>query len=197
MKIYSLEEYDRLYENDYIVGYFNKRIDALKAKHELLYKCFQDIIDDRIINGKDVNCPKYEYDRYKYEIKEIDVNGDLNIKSYKKGSFKYWFSHWCAFQMTALNLNCWKFRFLFHDIEKPFLSLILPYNIVHDIHRAKSRHHTDYIGFLKQDYLAMIIDWECSRFTKPKAQLNAREALYCYHPELSKNILPILNKLKL
>ena len=29
----------------------------------------------------------------------------------ERNSFKYWFAHWCAFQMTALNLKCWKFKY--------------------------------------------------------------------------------------
>ena len=41
-----------------------------------------------------------------------------------KSSFKYWFAHWCAYQMTALNCGAWKFKYLFHDIEKPFLELL-------------------------------------------------------------------------
>lgn len=42
----------------------------------------------------------------------------------ERSGFKYWFAHWCAFQMTALNLKCWKFKYLLHDIEKPWLKLI-------------------------------------------------------------------------
>lgn len=75
----------------------------------------------------------------------------------ERSGFKYWFAHWCAFQMTALNLKCWKFKYLFHDIEKPWLKLIF--------------------GDNKVDWEAMVIDWECSRFTKEAAQLNARETL--------------------
>ena len=42
----------------------------------------------------------------------------------ERSGFKYWFAHWCAFQMTALNLKCWRPKYLLHDIEKPWLSLL-------------------------------------------------------------------------
>lgn len=48
----------------------------------------------------------------------------------ERATFKYTFAHWCAFQMTALNNNCWKFKYLFHDVEKPFLKLIWNYKKV-------------------------------------------------------------------
>ena len=41
----------------------------------------------------------------------------------ERASFSYWFAHWCAYNMTALNLKCWKLKYLFHDIEKPWLML--------------------------------------------------------------------------
>ena len=42
----------------------------------------------------------------------------------ERSGFKYWFAHWCAFQMTALNLKCWRPKYLLHDIEKPWLKLL-------------------------------------------------------------------------
>lgn len=115
---------------------------------------------------------------------------------YKKSSFKYWFAHWCAFNMTAINLGCWKPRFLRHDIEKPWLFLILrDYNKVKKIHRMFSKHHME--NDLQKDLLAMVIDWECSKFTKPDAQLNARETMDKYYPEYKEYLEPVLEKLNL
>ena len=115
---------------------------------------------------------------------------------YKKSSFKYWFAHWCAFNMTALNLGCWRFRFLFHDWEKPWLLLLLrDYEKVRDIHRKYSRHHLECI--YPKDYLALVIDWECSRFTKSHATLNAREKLNSLELANKKDIETVLNKLNL
>ena len=105
-----------------------------------------------------------------------------------RSTFPYWFAHWCAFQMCALNLRAWKFKYLFHDIEKPWLMLLWrDYKRVQKYHRTHNRHHLEYDGNKIYDFEAMIIDWECSRFTKSAAQLNARqeyEALVSRHPEL-------------
>lgn len=85
----------------------------------------------------------------------------------QRSTFPYWFAHWCAYQMTALNLGAWRFRYLFHDIWKPWLRLFLPYEKVQGIHRRHNRHHPQYRGgVFNIDYEAMILDWECSRFTK-------------------------------
>lgn len=93
----------------------------------------------------------------------------------ERSSFKYWFAHWCAFQMTALNLHHWKPKYLLHDIEKPFLKLFWDYKKVQKWHRTHNSHHTEYKG--QWDTYAMVIDWECSRFTKSEAQLNAYDTL--------------------
>ena len=114
----------------------------------------------------------------------------------ERSTFSYWFAHWCSFQMTALNCKKWKFKYLFHDWEKPWLRLFLPYKKVQEIHRKNNRHHPEWLenklanyywetsydvqyeadNFLKKfDYEAAIIDWECSRFTKESAQLNAHD----------------------
>lgn len=83
----------------------------------------------------------------------------------ERSSFKYWFAHWCAYNMTALNLGMWKPKYLLHDIEKPWLMLLWKdYNKVQYWHRTHNNHHIEYPG--KKDYEAMLIDWECSRFTK-------------------------------
>ena len=96
-----------------------------------------------------------------------------------RAGFAYFFAHWCAFNMTALNLKCWKFKYLFHDIEKPWLKLILrDYSKVQKIHRKRAKHHLtygEYHGYFEVDYEAMVIDWECSRYTKQNSQLTAFE----------------------
>lgn len=109
-----------------------------------------------------------------------------------RSTFPYWFAHWCAYNMTALNLKCWKFKYLFHDIEKPFLKLFLPYKKVQTFHREHNKHHpewlehkleecikyyeleTVYQWLLQYDYEATIIDWECGRFTKVAQPRNAQ-----------------------
>ena len=108
-----------------------------------------------------------------------------------KSTFKYWLAHICAYNMIALVHDAWKFKYLFHDFEKPFMRLFMPYEKVRVIHRKHNRHHPEWLNhklagynepsakkvkrLLKRyDFEGTIIDWECSRFTKPKV-LNAYE----------------------
>ena len=104
----------------------------------------------------------------------------------QKSTFPYFFAHWCAYQMTALVHDA-----LFHDAEKPFMRLFMPYSKVRIKHRKNNKHHPEWLNYrlgkhenpthkqvqrlLKRfDFEAAIIDWECGRFTKPKV-LNAYE----------------------
>lgn len=151
----------------------------------------------------------------------------------ERSTFSYWFAHWCSFQMTALNCKKWKFKYLFHDWEKPWLRLFLPYSKVQKLHRAYHKHHPEWLErqlyrgipvkdekwFIEKllnifDYEAAIIDWECSRFTKESAQLNAHDEYkrllsfdtfkekypwitkYCYN-EFSKRLYNAIKKLNL
>lgn len=94
----------------------------------------------------------------------------------QRSSFKYYFAHLCAFNMTALNLGVWKFKYLFHDFEKPWLMLLWKdYPRVQKWHRTHNRHHLEYAGGKVYDFEAMVIDWECSRFTKSQSPLTAKE----------------------
>jgi len=111
------------------------------------------------------------------------------IKGFNKDSrskWGYWFAHWCAFQLTAISLHCWKPKYLLHDIEKPFmLSLTRDYDKVQKWHRYHNKHHTEYAlykdggapDFGKVDWEGAVIDWECSALTKAQALMNARETL--------------------
>lgn len=122
-----------------------------------------------------------------------------------KSSFPYWFAHWCSFQLCALNLGIWKFKYLFHDFEKPWLKLFLPYKKVQKWHREHNKHHLEYglkYGFNKVDWYALMIDWECSHMSKKQAPLLARETMEYelakekwkpYEKEIRSNLEPILN----
>lgn len=94
------------------------------------------------------------------------MNGFRKFTKEERGSFSYWFWHWLAFNGTARNLGVWKFKYLFHDMEKPFLKLFLQYKKVQKFHRRHNRHHLEYRRPEKRDWEAMVIDWECSRLTK-------------------------------
>lgn len=150
-----------------------------------------------------------------YENYELATGFDKESRS----TWKYWFAHWCSFQMTAILLKCWKPKYLFHDIEKPILlSLTKDYKKVQRWHREHNRHHTEYAlshrlkdgtpRFDKIDWEAAVIDWECSRHTKRQAQMNARETLdwlisedhqpwHSYSKVIKSYCEPILKKLGL
>lgn len=109
------------------------------------------------------------------------------MRDYKKfpknerSSFSYWYWHWLAFNDMAKEYGVWKFKYIFHDIEKPFLKLFLPYKKVQEIHRRNNRHHLEYKRPEKRDWEAMVIDWECSRFTKFHCPRDGyQEALHKY-----------------
>lgn len=124
----------------------------------------------------------------------------------ERGGFAYTFAHWCAFNMTALNLGAWRFKYLFHDIEKPFLMLLFGgnYTKVRNWHKEHNRHHLRYKGKRSIDWEAMVIDWECSGLTKKEKPWKAREVMYRemeVYPDkkdiIKKNIEPILDRLGL
>lgn len=95
----------------------------------------------------------------------------------ERSSFSYWFAHWCAFNMVAILCNAWKFKYLFHDIEKPWLMLLFKgdYKKVQEWHRKHNKHHLDYPNKFEIDWEAWAIDNECGRFTKVNSPLTAKE----------------------
>jgi len=108
-----------------------------------------------------------------------DLNNFPMFPKSKRGTFRYWFWHWRAFNRVAKDLGIWKFKYIFHDLEKPFLKLFLPYKIVQKIHRSHNKHHLEYPG--QKDWEALYIDWECSQYTKeacPRNAIDEAELLY-------------------
>ena len=91
----------------------------------------------------------------------------------QRSTFKYWFYHVLAFNLVAKELHCWKFKYLFHDFEKPWLKLFMDYQKVQKWHRTHNSHHLEYKG--EKDYEAMVIDWECSQYTKQSCTRGAVE----------------------
>ena len=156
-------------------------------------------------------------DKHQFEFEYYKTLDELLIK-YKsfdmftkedRSSFKYWFAHWCGFQLTALNLGIWKPKYLLHDIEKPWLKLFWDYKKVQKWHRIHNNHHLEYgltHGFDAIDWEALMIDWECCGLSKQEAQLDARETLEYeinrdkwkpYADQISNHLNPLLSKYKL
>jgi hypothetical protein len=100
----------------------------------------------------------------------------------ERSTWEYFWAHWCAFQMVAITLGIWKFKYLFHDWYKPWLKMFgMPYDKIQKFHRYHSNHHIEYFetnSNPKQfDWDALIIDWECSQYTKEACSRNAREEM--------------------
>ena len=88
---------------------------------------------------------------------------------------------------------------LMHDMDKVFMYIFSTKSKkdIHTKHRLTKKHHVNDIPKTEKDYIQMIIDWECARFTKPDKPLNARQTLDKYYPQIKNQVLPIIEKLKL
>ena len=114
-------------------------------------------------------------------------------------SIRYTEEHRKAFkkiEKEILGHNTW--RSIVHDLDKVILYNIWPHKKVKDFHRRAARHHVENkIKKTRNDYVEMIIDWECARYTKPDKPLNAYDTLYKWYPELEKEIIPLLKEFNL
>jgi hypothetical protein len=86
---------------------------------------------------------------------------------------------------------------LLHDLDKIFLHMLfLSEDTIRKIHRENSSHHVENRKN-KIDYIQMIIDCECARYTKPDKPLNAYETFSKYYPEHLEKAMPYFIKLNL
>ena len=112
------------------------------------------------------------------------------------GAIKYTKDHRKAFRKIEKELlghNTW--RSLVHDIDKVILYNFWEHKKVKEFHRKTARHHVENdIKKTKADYIEMVIDWECARYTKPDKPLNAYDTLYNIYSDLEDVILPILKE---
>ena len=83
-----------------------------------------------------------------------------------------------------------------HDVDKIILYHFFPTEFVHTCHQWWSKHH-EHRAKTHTDFVQMVIDWECARFTKPDKPLDAYDTLYKFYPHLEKKILPILKELNI
>lgn len=108
----------------------------------------------------------------------------IDMKKFNKqerSSWRYYWAHWCAFQMVAVTLGVWKPKHLFHDWYKPWLKMFgVPYKYIQKFHRTHSNHHLEYLEHKNPanlDWISLIIDWECSQYTKEACKNNARDKM--------------------
>ena len=109
----------------------------------------------------------------------------------------YTFKHAIAFYKCEKRLTGkTRFRSMFHDVDKLIMYSIVPFfgsENISKFHKSYSNHHIK----TGNDTLSMVIDWECDRFTKPDKQLNAKQTLDKYFPNMKDKINPILEELEL
>ena len=122
----------------------------------------------------------------------------LKYRKQNIGAIKYTKEHRKAFKKIEKELlghNTW--RSLVHDLDKIILHNFLEHSKVKKFHTKTARHHENRIKKNRNDYIEMIIDWECARFTKPDKPLNAYDTLYKFYPNMEDKILPILKEFNL
>lgn len=115
-------------------------------------------------------------------------------RNFKK--IKYTFLHKLAFlkiEKQLLGKNT--LRGYLHDIDKLIMYCFLPTDKAHAIHVKHSRHHDK--CKTHDDYVEMVIDWECARYTKADKPLNAAETLKAFYPHMKDEIAPVLEELGL
>lgn len=83
-----------------------------------------------------------------------------------------------------------------HDVDKIILYHFLPTEFVHTCHQWWSKHH-ERRAKTHDDFVQMVIDWECARITKPDKPLDAYDTLYKFYPHMDDKILPILKELNI
>lgn len=169
----------------YVYDITNPSNNEFAELQEYFWKEYLDHRNDYNYMVVKINEDEHKFE-FEYYVADVDVLA--KYKSFKmftkadRSSFKYWFAHWCGFQLTALNLGIWKPKYLLHDIEKPWLKLLWKgdYSRVQKWHRTHNNHHLEYglkHGWDAIDWEALMIDWECCGLSKQEAQLDASETL--------------------
>jgi hypothetical protein len=100
------------------------------------------------------------------------------------GGFRYWMAHWAMVNYIALKLGRWRVRYLFHDIEKPWMDMLYDHKFTKKYHVTHSRHHIEYAKAhpeipLKDacDWQEMVLDFESARVTKAEKPLDAYDTI--------------------
>ena len=218
-------------DNEYELRETAKRYKVMRVvvgHHEMTCNDYSDVCD--VFNSgyadmlnktfKDRDYAEYYYIVYgpedgKNVVYDAIEKTEAFLKKYKavvkfgrdeRSTFRYWFAHWCSFQVVALNLGLWKFKYLLHDFEKPWLRLFVKYKTVQTWHRWHNKHHLEYglrYGFDKVDWEALMIDWECSRFSKEQCPRDCRAEMENkladdkwkgYAEEIRSRLEPLLDK---
>ena len=128
----------------------------------------------------------------------------MNFKEFCNRESYTWKHKKAFLQVEKKALGHNTLRGYMHDNDKLFFLYFLAMLLnkdskwVHNIHRKHNRHHIENSQVkTHNDYIEMIIDWECARYTKPDKPLNAYNTMKKYYPDLEPYILPIIKELGL
>ena len=98
-----------------------------------------------------------------------------------RSTWRYFWAQRSAIQMVAITLGVRRPKHLFHDWYKPWLKMFgIPYKDIQHIHRRHSNHHLEWLDRhspANMDWISLIVDWECSQYTKEACYRNAREEM--------------------
>lgn len=110
-------------------------------------------------------------------------------------AFKLCVEKYCPKENLKELLN----RSKYHDMDKVILSCLMDGSLAAKVHRLYNKHHNtnNCEKLTKDDLLEIILDWECSRYTKPDKPRNAYDTLYKFYPEIENYIMPILKEIGL
>jgi len=109
----------------------------------------------------------------------------------------YTIKHYIAFLKLQKKLLGYS-KYKFHDLDKIFMYILIPFigtKRIKKIHKAINRHHIIDTKRRSCNYEEAIIDWECSRSTKPDKPYTARDVANFpkfkntkHYPELIKQL---------
>lgn len=75
----------------------------------------------------------------------------------------YWWHHYLAVNAIAAMCHVWSFRFLFHDLEKPFLKFLWgDPDRVQEFHVTHANHHPHNKPFEKVNLVEMVVDLDAA-----------------------------------
>lgn len=128
----------------------------------------------------------------------------MNFKKFCELESYTWKHKFAFLQIEKKLLGRNTFRGYMHDVDKVVYLYPLAFLLGRDSewchmrHVARRRHHTESPCVkTRSDYIEMIIDWECARFTKPNKPLDAYQTMKKFYPDLEQRLLPLFKELGL
>lgn len=108
----------------------------------------------------------------------------------------YTLKHYVAFLKLEKELLGY-YKYKFHDLDKVLMYIFIPFigtQQIKVIHRKFNKHHIVF-DKINCNYEEAIIDWECSRFTKPDKPQTARELVESGRDKTSVHYIELIKQL--